>query len=75
MSSIEVRGIEFKSAGEAIQHVNADGRGEAICVGNRYLVVEKAEAHRLEAERVSFAYVHEREMPDGSWRIVTVPVN
>jgi hypothetical protein len=33
------------------------------------------DADRLEAAFVEFAYLHDHEMPDGSHRIVTVPVN
>lgn len=66
---------EFKTAGESIQHVNASGRGVSILLNGRHLVVELAEAHRLEVAGVEFAYVCEHEMPSGEWRIVTIPVN
>jgi hypothetical protein len=39
------------------------------------MVVDQSDAHRLEAASVEFAYLHDHEMPDGSYRIVTVPVN
>lgn len=75
MNEIEFQGIEFTTADEAIQHCDASGRGEAIRVDGRNMVVEQAEADRLAAAGVSFAYLCVHEMPDGSTRIVTVPVN
>jgi hypothetical protein len=72
---ITIKGIEFPNAGEAIQHTYADGRGEAITIGGKYMVVEKAEAERLAAAGVYFAYLGLHEMPDGSTRIVTIPIN
>jgi len=71
----EIEAIEFEHDGEAIQHVNASGRGVAISVWGKSLVVEKAEAERIEMAGIEFASLFEREMPDGSWRIMTVPVN
>lgn len=73
-TSVEITGIEFKTADEAIQHADAGG-GHAISVWGRYLVVKKAEADRIAARGVEFAYLHVHEMPDGSERIVTVPIN
>jgi len=74
--TIEISIIEeFANAGDAVQHINAGGRGVAIQLKGRHLVVEQREAHRLEEAGVAFAYVHDHEMPDGTWRIVTVPVN
>lgn len=73
--TITIRAIEFDTAHEAIQHTDASGRGEAIHVDGRYLVVDEAEADRLAAARVEFAYLHDHEMPDGAHRIMTVPVN
>ena len=68
--TIEIKGIEFDSAHEAIQFTDASGRGEAITVGGKFLVVDQTEADRLAATGVSFAYLH-----DHKGRIVTVPVN
>ena len=68
--SIKIRAIEFASASEAIQHTDASGVRVAIRVDGKYLVVEEAQAHRLVAAGVSFAYLH-----DHKGRIVTVPVN
>lgn len=75
MKSIEINGIEFPTADEAIQHTDASGRGEAIAVGGKHLVVERAETDRLAAAGVLFAYLFVHETPDGGTRVVTVPVN
>ena len=73
--TIEIKAIEYDNADEAIQHMDAAGWGEAITVGGKYLVVEQAEADRLAAAGIEFAYLHDHEMPDGEHRIITVPVN
>ncbi len=75
MTTIQVRGIEFDNANDALQETNASGRGQVILVGGKYLVVEPAEAERLETAGLPFAHVCDHEMPDGSFRIVTIPVN
>lgn len=72
---ITFKADEFPCAGEAIQHVNASGRGVAILLGGTPYVVEQAEADRLAAAGVEFAYLIDHEMPDGTFRIMTVPVN
>jgi hypothetical protein len=53
--NIEVKGVEFPTEGEAIQHTYADGRGVAIRIGGKNLVVEQAEADRIAALGASFA--------------------
>jgi len=74
--TIEFEGIEFPNAADALQHSNADPRMDtAIVLGGKHYAMTKATAERLEGEGVEFAYLHDHEMPDGSWRIVTVPVN
>jgi hypothetical protein len=73
--NIEFKAIEFETAGEAIQWTDADGRGEAVRLDGKNYVIEQAEADRLAAAGVEFAYLHDHEMPDGEHRIVTVPVN
>jgi hypothetical protein len=73
--SITYEAIEFETASEAIQHTDASGRGVAISVRGQAMVVDHNDAHRLEPAGVEFAYLHDHEMPDGSNRIVTVPVN
>jgi len=75
MKTITFQAIEFDSAGEAIQYTDADGRGRAIRLNGRNYVVEEAEAVRLAAAGVEFAYLCDHEMPDGTHRIVTIPVN
>lgn len=75
MKTIAIQGIELKTAGEALQHTEASGRGQVIHVGGKYLVVERAEADRLAEMGVFFAHVIDHEMPNGSFRIMTVPVN
>jgi hypothetical protein len=73
--TISYEAIEFETASEAIQHTDASGRGVAIRVRGQAMVVDQNDAHRLEAAGVEFAYLHNHEMPDGSYRFVTVPVN
>jgi len=69
MREIEIKGIEFDSAGDAVQHMNGGG-GAAVRVGGKNLVVAQAEADRLAEAGVGFAY-----LLDHHGRIVTVPVN
>jgi hypothetical protein len=73
-TSMTISGIEFGSDRDAIRYAEAGG-GMAINVDRLTLVVATAQAHRLEAAGVAFAYLFEHEMPDGRWRIMTVPVN
>ena len=73
--TISYEAIEFETASEAIQHTDASGRGVAIRVRGQAMVVDQNDAYRLEAAGAEFAYLHDHEMPDGSYRIVTVPVN
>ena len=74
-TTIEITGIEFESADEAIQHMNASGCGVAISLDGVAMVVEQAEADRLAEHQIEFAYLVDHEMPNGSWRIMTIPVN
>ena len=67
---ITFRSIEFPSAHEAIQHTEVDGRGEAIRLNGQNLVVSPADADRLAAGGVAFAYLCDR-----NGQILTVPVN
>ena len=66
---------EFETAWEAIQHRNVEGRGAAIYYAGRNLVVDETDADRLTAAGVEFAYLTDRPMRDGTFRIMTVPVN
>jgi len=67
---ITLRGTRHRNAHEAIQHLAVSGDDRAILVGGMHLTVAEAEAERLEASGIPFAYLSER---DG--RIMTVPVN
>lgn len=74
--TIDFEGIELPTASEALQHANADPRLDtAILLGGTHYAVAKATAERLATDGVAFAYLGDHEMPDGSWRVVTVPVN
>lgn len=75
MATIEFTAFEFESAGEALQHAEADRRGVPISCGDKYLVVEQVDADRLAAGGVEFAYLVDHEMPDGTFRIMTIPIN
>jgi|GEM_PF-1611562 len=75
MKTIEFRAIEFQYAGEALQHIDASGFGRAICCDGKYLVVDEDELERIETEGVEFYLLVDHEMPDGSFRIMTIPVN
>jgi len=66
---ITIRGTRHQNAHEAIQHLSVSNDDHAISVAGMYLTVAKAEAERLEASGMPFAYLYDR---DG--RIVTVPV-
>jgi len=72
--TIEYHAIEFETAHEAIQWTEASGRGVAILLDSPK-VIEQQDVDRIAAAGVEFAYLHDHEMPDGSHRIVTVPVN
>ena len=72
---IEYRAIKCESMSDALQWADAGGFGEAVLVDGKPMVVPQADCDRLQAAGVEFAYLHNHEMPDGSYRIVTVPVN
>lgn len=73
--TIEFKAIEFDNASEAIQHTEASGCGHAILLDGRNLVIDQVDADRIAAAGVEFAYLCDHELPDGSHRIVTIPVN
>jgi hypothetical protein len=74
--TIRFTAIEFENVHEAFQHYDASGYGDnVISLGGKYYLISKAEAQRIEAMGIEFAYVFDHEMPDGSYRIMTVPVN
>jgi hypothetical protein len=68
--------IEFPTAREAVAYAEP-GVEQAISIDGSYLVVPRHEAKRLDAARVTFAYLHAVEYPPGSgnYRVVSVPVN
>ena len=68
--NIEFQTIEFDSADEAIQYAQAAGKGEAILLEGKNLVVDIAVAERLAGGGVEFAYLCQHKK-----HIVTVPVN
>ena len=72
--TIEINGIEFESADEAVQYAEAGG-GRAVLLDGKHLVIATAEAHRMEETGVEFAYLIDHELPDGRHRIMTIPVN
>lgn len=72
--NVEYHAIEFNSAAEAIQYCETPEDCVAILLDGPK-VVTRAEADRLAAAGVEFAYLCDHLMPDGTHRIVTVPVN
>ena len=73
--AIEFKATEFPTASEAIQWRNAGGQDKAVLLDGKNLVMAQSEADRLAAAGVEFAYLCDHEMPDGTHRIMTVPVN
>jgi len=67
---ISIRATEHPSAHEAIQHLDVSGDDHAILVGGKYRTVTKAEAERIEAAGIEFAY-----LVDHHGKIMTIPVN
>ncbi len=67
---ITIRRTRHPNAHEAIQHLSVSGDDYAISVGGMHLTVKKAEAERLEASGIPFAYLFDRDR-----RIMTIPVN
>ena len=73
--TINMHVIECESNSDAIQYAEASGFGEAILLNGKPMVVDLEDCYRLETAGVEFAYLHNHAMPDGSYRIVTVPIN
>ena len=67
---ITIRANEHASAHEAIQHLDVSADDHAILVGRKYLTLTRAEAERIAAAGIEFAYLVDR---DGT--IMTIPVN
>lgn len=74
MKTFTFKAIEFKTAGQALQHTEAAG-GAAILLDGRYFVVTEDEAVRIAQANVEFAYLCEHDAEDGEYRIFTIPVN
>ncbi len=74
MKTIMVRGFECESLDDALGWVDAMGNTTAIKIGGKILVVPEAEARRLDTEGISFAYVGEHQIPDGTFRTVSVSI-
>lgn len=72
--TITYQAIDFTNAGEAIQYASAGG-GVAILVDGPPQVVAQADADRLAAAGVEFAYLVDHETPDGRHQIMNIPVN
>jgi len=72
--TIDIQGIEFDTADEAVQYAEAGG-GRAVLLDGQHLVVATTEAHRMEEAGVEFAYLIDHDMPEGRHRIMTIPVN
>jgi hypothetical protein len=70
-----IHAIECRTARAALDTARESGCGDAILLGGKHYALYRAEAERLEAAGVAFAYLHEITLTDGSRRIVTVPVN
>ncbi len=75
MKTRKFKAIDFRTASEAIQWTQASGKGHAVLLDGLILVLEQADIDRLAADGVALAYLCDHEMPDGTHRIVTVPVN
>ena len=75
MTTMNIQAIECESMGDALQHAAASGFGDAILLNGKPMVVPQSDCDRLQAAGVEFAYLHNHEMPDGSYRIMTVPIN
>jgi len=67
---MQIEGIEFDTAHEAIQYPEAAGFGTAVRVDGRNLVIRQDDADRMAAAGVEFAY-----LCDHRGRIVHIPVN
>jgi hypothetical protein len=72
---IAIQAIECESKCDALQWADASGQGEAVMLDGTPMVISQADLDRLAAAGVEFAYLCNHEMPDGSFRILTVPVN
>ena len=74
MKSITFKALEFESASAALEHTEAAG-GQTILLDARNFVMTDDEVVRIGAAGVEFAHLVQHEMPDGDYRIMTIPVN
>jgi len=74
MREIIFTAIGFPSAFDALQHTEAAG-GKAVLLDGRNFVMTQDEADRVAAAGVEFAYLVQHQMPDGDYRVMTIPVN
>lgn len=73
--AIQIHAIECRTAREALDTARNSGCGDAILLNGKHYAIFRADAERLAAAGVQFAYLHEITLEDGSRRIVTVPIN
>ena len=71
-AKITFEATEHRNAHEALQHLDVSGDDHAILVGGKFFTLKKAEAEKIEAAGIEFAYIF-NHVPTG--RIMTVPVN
>jgi hypothetical protein len=67
---ITIQATEHPNAHAALQHLEVSGDDHAILVGGKYLTVSEAEAERIAAAGIEFAY-----LVDHHGKIMTIPVN
>lgn len=71
---LEFEAYEFDRAWEALQYADACGWTPILFKG-KHLVVRERDVVRIAAAGLDFAHLVDHEMPDGSYRIMTIPVN
>ena len=71
---MEFRAYEFESGFEALQYAEAGG-GVAILWEGKHLVAREADVDHLAALGDEFAYLVAADLPDGDWRVMTIPIN
>jgi hypothetical protein len=76
--TLRIKGIECHDINDAMDRIDLDDPAErrrVISIGNKLLVVQPAEADRIAALGLEFAYLFDHVMPDGTHQILSVPVN
>ena len=74
MQQITIHALLCDSLHDAIQMADASGLGEPVLI-DKPMGVPQADLDRLAVAGVEFATLHNHQMPGGSYRIMTVPVN